>query len=523
MTHEPIAIVCIGCRLPGARDARSLWNLLARGIDAITQVPPERWDLAAFYDPARVDDGKMSTRWGGFVAGVDRFDPQFFKIAPREVPSMDPQQRVLLETVWEAMEDAGQRPEQLAGTATGVFIGMSSFDYSTLLVENKANIDAHFGSGNTNCIAANRISYLFDFRGPSLAVDTACSSSLVSVHLACRSLWAGDATLAIAGGVQLVLSPWGTVAYSKAGFMSPDGRCKAFDASANGYVRSDGAGIVVLRPLAAALADNDRIYAVIRGSAVNQDGRSNGLTAPNPAAQEAVLRAAYRDAGVSPASVQYVEAHGSGTRLGDPIEMKSLAAVVGAGRAAGDLCAVGSIKSNIGHPEAAAGIAGLLKAALALRHGQIPPSLHFETPNPYIPFDQIALRVPTQLLPWPAEAAPPRAGVSSFGFGGTNVHMVLERAPAAPPRAIHRAQRPRHVLVLRAKTWRSLVDLAASYRDFASAPEVDLADLCYSANTGRSNFGHRLAVQAATTAELRDELGAFVADAHDGAAATTPR
>ena len=514
MNHEPIAIIGLGCRFPGARDTRAFWKLLSGGVDAITTVPPERWDIGAFYDPDPAAQGKMSTRWGGFLEQVDGFDPLFFKIAPREVASMDPQQRLLLEVTWEALEDAGQVPELLAGTQTGVFVGISSYDYCTILCRDTRNVDAHIGTGNTNCIAANRISYLFDFHGPSLAIDTACSSSLVAVHLGCKSLWTGESTLVIAGGVQLVLSPWATVGYSKAGSMSPDGRCKAFDASADGYVRSEGAGVVILKPLAKALADGDPIYAVIRGSAINQDGRSNGLTAPSPAAQAAVIQEAYRQANIAPSAVQYVEAHGTGTRLGDPIEMKSLAAAVGQGRPPGNYCAVGSVKTNIGHLEAAAGIAGLIKVALSLKHRQIPPSLHFKVPNPYIPFDKLPLRVQETLQPWPEGPGPALAGVSSFGFGGTNAHVVLEGAPALQPSEDAGAGmvmvRPQHILMLRAKSESSLRELARRYHDLlVEQPEVAIGDVCYSANTGRSSFPHRLAVIAGSAAELGERLDAF--------------
>ncbi|WP_249039727.1 non-ribosomal peptide synthetase/type I polyketide synthase [Archangium gephyra] len=510
MNREPIAIIGLGCRFPGARDPRAFWKLLRDGVDAISQVPPDRWDIEAFYDPDPSAEGKMSTRWGGFLEQVEQFDPQFFGIAPREVTSMDPQQRLLLEVTWEALEDAGHAPERLAGSKTGVFVGMSSYDYYTLLCRNTRNIDAHVGTGNTNCIAANRISYLLDFQGPSLVVDTACSSSLVAVHLACKSLWSGDAALAVAGGVQLVLSPWVTVGYSKSGFMAPDGRCKAFDAQANGYVRSEGAGIVVLKPLSKALAEGDRIYALIRGGAVNQDGRSNGLTAPNPAAQEAVLRQAYEDARVPASQVQYIEAHGTGTKLGDPIEVKSLAAVVGQGRAEGDVCALGSVKTNIGHLEAAAGIAGLIKVALSLNHRQLPPSLHFKTPNPYIHFDKIPLRVQQSLGPWPEVKGPVLAGVSSFGFGGTNAHLVLEGAPAVAVDEELDAERPRHLLTVSARSEAALRALAGRYQEhLGEHPEQALGDLCYSANTGRSGFPHRLAVVAGSPAELRERLGGF--------------
>jgi len=426
MDREPIAIIGIGCRFPKAKDKKAFWQLLRDGVDAITEVPASRWDVEYFdnFEPATSD--KMNIRWGGFLEDLDQFDPEFFKISPREAMSMDPQQRLLLEVAWEALEDAGQTLERLSGTRTGVFMGINGFDYYTRLVENPINVDAYTGSGNTNSMAANRISYFFNFIGPSLGIDTACSSSLVAVHLACQSIWNEESTLALAGGVRIILSPWITLSFALAGFMAADGRCKTFDSRADGYVRSEGAGVVVLKPLSQALTDKDPIYALIRGSAVNQDGHSNGLTAPNPRAQEALLLQAYRTAGVSPFQVQYIEAHGTGTKLGDPIEMKALGKVLTQNRRAGQYCAVGSVKTNIGHLEVAAGIAGLIKVALSLKYGQIPPSLHFQQPNPYIPFDKLLLRVQKTLEPWPQTQDRAIAGVSAFSFGGTNAHVVLE-------------------------------------------------------------------------------------------------
>src|SRR5439155_8805315 len=312
---------------------------------------------------------------------------------------MDPQQRLLLEVAWEALEDAGQDVDRLAGRSVGVFVGISSNDYGQLQTGNPSDIDAYVGPGNALSIAANRLSYAFDFRGPSLAVDTACSSSLVAIHLACQSLRRGEAELAVAAGVNLILSPDLTVNCSRAGMMAPDGRCKAFDAAANGYVRSEGCGVVVLKPLSKALADGDPVYAVVRGCAVNQDGRSNGLTAPNRQSQEAVLRAAYRDAGVSPADIDLIEAHGTGTSLGDPIEALALGSVLADGRPADRPALLGSVKTNIGHLESAAGVAGFIKAALALRHGELPPSLHFREANPHIPFAELPVRVVTAPTP----------------------------------------------------------------------------------------------------------------------------
>jgi acyl transferase domain-containing protein/acyl carrier protein len=521
---EAIAIIGIGCRFPGAQDARAFWSLLRNGVDAIREVPADRFNLHDFFDPDPAAPGKMVTRWGGFIEQVDQFDAHFFGISPREAARMDPQQRLLLEAAWEALEDAGQVRERLAGTSTGVFIGISNNDYGRIQFNDPDRIDAYAGTGNALSIAANRISYVFDFRGPSIAIDTACSSSLVAIHQACCSLKSGESTLALAGGVNLILSPAITINFSKAGAMAPDGRCKAFDARANGYVRSEGAGIVVLKPLTKALADGDPIYAVIRGSAVNQDGRSNGLMAPNPLAQEAVIREAYRRASVSPADVQYVEAHGTGTLLGDPIEAKALGAVLAPDRSPERPCLLGSVKTNLGHLEAAAGIAGLIKVALALKHREIPPSLNFEQPNPHIPFDQLALRVQTTLDPWPAEPAQALAGVSSFGFGGTNAHVVLQGAPqsdsairnaecaSANPQPEIRNTNSAYLLPLSARSPEALRSLARVYQDFLTRSEstASLHDICYSASMRRSHHDYRLAVTGKSAEQLTESLEAYL-------------
>jgi 8-amino-7-oxononanoate synthase len=514
MHKEPIAVIGIGCRLPGANNPQEFWKLLHDNVDAITEVPPSRWDLDAFYDPDPTQPHKMNTRWGGFLEQVDRFDPTFFGITPREATSIDPQQRLILEVSWEALEDAGQVPQDLSGSKTGVFIGISSHDYSSLVTSD----DPYALTGNVNCIAANRISYVFNFRGPSLAVDTACSSSLVAVHLACQSLWNGESTLALAGGVQVILSADLSVSFSKAGLMAPDGRCKPFDAKANGYVRSEGAGVVLLKPLSQAQKDGDPIYSVILGTAVNQDGRSNGLSAPNPEAQEAVVREAYERAGISPGQVQYVEAHGTGTKLGDPMELKALGAVLGEGRAEGDRCAVGSVKANLGHSETAAGITGFIKVALALKHQQIPASLHFQDPNPYIDFDGLQLRVQQTLEPWPyREGAAAVAGINSFGFGGTNAHVVLQEAPTHPAKFKYSTvQRPWHVLTLSAKSEPALRELSAQYQTLlAQNPMLSLADVCYCANLRRSQFKHRLVAVGSSSTEVQVQLGAFAAGETD--------
>lgn len=422
--REPIAIIGIGCRFPRASTPEAFWELIAAGRDAIGPAPEGR--------PHAAELGAA-----GFVDDVEQFDAAFFGITPREAELMDPQQRLLLEVASEAIARAGLTPQDLAGSRTGVFAGISNLDYVRLQAGRASATDVYAGTGNALSIAANRLSYVFDLRGPSWAVDTACSSSLVAVHQACESLRSGDSDLALAGGVNLILSPDITRVFTRAGMLSPSHRCRAFDAGADGYVRGEGAAIVVLKRLSDARRDGDGIRAVIRGSAVNQDGRSNGLTAPNGPAQQAVLRAALEDAGVAPGDVGCVEAHGTGTPLGDPIEMNALMAVLGEGRDPSARCAVGSVKTNIGHLESAAGIAGLVKAVLMLEHGVIPPHLHLSRLNPHIALEGTPFVVPANAIDWPAAGVPRRAGVSAFGFGGTNAHVIVEErpVPAAPPRA----------------------------------------------------------------------------------------
>jgi acyl transferase domain-containing protein len=429
----PIAIIGMGCRFPGqANDPSAFWRILAQSRDVITPVPPNRWSERHFHHPQRGRPGKTQARWGGFVEGIDLFDPQAFGISPREAARMDPQQRMLLETAWEALEDGGQVFERLAGSKTAVFIGISSWDYTYqgLSFTDRGVIDAYSNTGGSHSIAANRISYCFDLRGPSSAVDTACSSALLAVHFACQAIWHDQCPLALAGGVNSLLLPDFFIAFSQLNMLSPTGRCRAFDAAADGFVRSEGAGMVLLKPLDQALADRDRIYAVIRGSYVNQDGRTPGMTVPSQDAQQELVAAACESAGVSPRQIDYVEAHGTGTLVGDPIEARALGTVLGAGRSSDRSCILGSVKTNIGHLEAGAGIASLLKVSLAMHHQCIPANLHFVTPNPEIDFEGLRLRVPVTPQPWPRRTEPRWAGINAFGYGGTNVHLILQDAPA---------------------------------------------------------------------------------------------
>ncbi|HEY3998505.1 MAG TPA: SDR family NAD(P)-dependent oxidoreductase, partial [Candidatus Xenobia bacterium] len=503
-TDEGLAVIGLACRFPGAASSpEALWRLLADGVDAITEVPPERWDAAAYYDPNPQAQGKMVTRWGGFLNDVDRFDPAFFGIAPREAISMDPQQRLLLETSWEALEHAGLIPGQLEGSRTGVFVGISMSNYHDM-VFNAMQIDPWTATGNSLNVAAGRLSYVLGLQGPSMAVDTACSSSLLAIHLACQSLWRGECELALAGGVNLTLAPETTVALSKMQAMSPTGRCHTFDAGADGYVRGEGCGVVVLKRLSDALRDNDPVLAVVRGSATNQDGRSSGLTAPNGPAQEAVIREALTRAGIAPARVGFVECHGTGTPLGDPIELQALGAVLGQDRPADHPVLVGSIKTNIGHTEAAAGVASLIKVVLALQHEAIPPHLQFKDPSPHIPWEQLPVQVPTGLHPWPADQRV--AGVSSFGFSGTNVHVVVEEAPAQTVPAAE-LQRPL-LLPLSGRSTAALRQSAAEWADVLQSSDT-VGDLLYTAAVRRTHHPHRLAVVGNSAADLVAGLQAF--------------
>ncbi len=510
---EPIAIVGIGCRFPGAAGLDEFWTLLRNGVDAISEIPRERWDVDALYDPLPGVTGKMSTRWGGFLSGIDQFDPHFFGISPREAAAMDPQQRLLLEVTWEALENAGQPPDQLAGGNTGVFVGIGGFDYTNVILnyeDHLKTINAYLGTGNSHSIAANRISYLLDLRGPSVAIDTACSSSLVAIHMACDSLRSAQSDLAIAGAVNLILSPEVTIAFSHARMMAADGRCKTFDARADGYVRAEGCGAVILKRLSDALRDRDHIHALIRGSAVNQDGRTAGISAPNASAQQSVIRAALEQAGVSPGELTYLEAHGTGTSIGDPIEVEAVKGVLGKGAPNDPACLMGAVKANIGHLENASGMAGLAKVLACLQHDEIPGQLHFTKLNPRISLAGTRIAIPTSPQPWPR--APRRlAGISSFGFGGTNAHLIVEEAPAKyrpeglPPR-------PYHILALSARTENALQSLASRFeRHLAEHSEENLADICFSANAGRSHFARRVALVAENTEQLRKALADFAA------------
>jgi acyl transferase domain-containing protein/NADP-dependent 3-hydroxy acid dehydrogenase YdfG len=507
---DPIAIVGMACRMPRAGSLDEYWQLLASGTDAVEEVPASRWPVDRFYDSDPQRAGRMNTRWGSFLPDVDAFDAAFFGIPAREAAAMDPQHRILLEVACEALDDAGQTASALQASATGVFVSVYNADYFQRLHAERSRIGAYATSGTLPGMAAGRLSYHFDLRGPNLIVETACSSSLVAVHQACQSLRARTSALAVAGGVSLVLGPDRSISLSKWGFMAPDGRCKPFDASADGWVRGEGCGIVVLRRLADALAAGDRVHAVIRGTAINHDGRSTVMTAPNGAAQIAVIQQALIDGRVAPEDIGYVEAHGTGTAVGDPIEFEALDDAVG--RGSEEPCYVGAVKANIGHLEAAAGVAGLIKTVLALQRERIPPQIHFSRLNPLLSFERTRLRVSPVSVAWPARPRRRFAGVSAFGFSGTNAHVVVEEAPVLPEPPP--ADATAHLLLLSAKSPASL-DGAA--RAFARALSVDgalaearLADVCFTAGVRRHQHDYRLAVTAASRDQMRAGLEAFL-------------
>ncbi|MBD2252773.1 type I polyketide synthase [Nostoc parmelioides] len=492
---EPIAIIGMACRFPGgANNPEAFWQLLRDGVNAVGEIPSQRWDIENYYDDNPDTPGKMYTRYGHFLEKVDEFDAQFFGISPREAQSLDPQQRLLLEVSYEALERAGQSPEKLKGSQTSIYIGLCFDDYAKHSLAHPTQIDAFSSLGNTRSIAAGRIAYVLGLQGTVMQLDTTCSSSLLGVHLACQSLRNGESDMALAGGVNLILSPEPMIGFCKLKALAVDGRCKTLDATADGYGRGEGCGIVVLKKLRDAIAHRDPILAVIRGSAVNHDGSSNGLTAPNGTAQEAVIRQALQNAQIAPHQVQYSELHGTGTVLGDPIEVLALAKVLGEGRSKNQPLSIGSVKTNIGHLEGAAGVAGLIKVILALQHQQIPAHVNFQKPNPYIPWEKLPVTVPTQLTPWQSENGKRIAGVSSFGMSGTNVHLILEEFTPVPH---SQPDTGYHLLTISAKTPQVLRGLVEEYiKYFASQPEDNLGDICFTSNVGRSHFPYRVTIPA---------------------------
>lgn len=487
---EDVAVIGMACRFPQAPDLDAFWQLLSGGRDAVTEIPFERWDWREYFDANPDADGKHYNRWGGFLEEVDQFDPFFFHVSPKEAMLMDPQQRLFLETAWRTLEHAGYAGNALSGQEIGVFAGCTNNYYAKRYQLIKEPEDHYIAAiGNWNAALPNRVSYFLDLHGPSMLVDTLCSSTLVAVHLACDSIRRGECIAAIAGGVNLVLAPDHFVGASKLKAHAPDGRCKAFDHRANGFTSGEGVGAVLLKPLATALADGDTVYGVIKGSAFNHDGRTNGIMAPNPQSQTRVIRRALAAAGVSAKSISYVECHGTGTTLGDPMEIDGLTRAFADDQAGKASCAIGSVKTNIGHLEAAAGAAGLIKVLLALEHQQLPASLHYEKSNPLINFENTPFYVNTALTPWRASGVL-RAGISSFGLSGVNAHVILEQAPAVTADPIAMSS---YLLPISARSGSSLRELVDRYRAYLETrPHIALRDLCWTASMGAGHFPYRI-------------------------------
>ncbi|MFZ4816961.1 MAG: type I polyketide synthase, partial [Phototrophicaceae bacterium] len=502
--REPLAIIGVSGRYPGSPNVDAYWEMLRSGGNPVAEIPQARWDMGQFYDPEmKRPSGAISSNLACLLDEIDRFDAPFFGISPREAKRLDPQQRMMLEVTWEALEHAGYDPAKLNGSNTAIYIGAGNSDYNVMQMYPRSAIDAYVGTGSSRSLLANRLSYILNFHGASMSIDTACSSSLVAIDLAARALRNRETDLAVAGGVSLILSPDLSITFSHANMLAPDGRCKTFDASADGYVRGEGVGAIILKRLSDAQRDNDTILALVRGTAVNQDGRSNGLTAPNGVAQELVIKAALLNAGLTAADIHYVEAHGTGTSLGDPIEMSALGNVYGRAHSKDNPFYAASVKTNIGHLEGAAGVAGVTKVLLAMQHRAIPPHLHFTNPSPYINWKKIPVVIPTELTPIPDDLVF-RAGVSSFGFGGTNSHVILESAPV--DQRPSQPQRPQIVVKLAARTDAALNQMAAGYAAALDQSPAALADLAYTANAGRSDHPLRAAVVGASREELRDKL-----------------
>ena len=523
-SREPLAIVGIGCRLPGGVSGpESYWQMMVEGKSGIIPVPGDRWNRERWYHENVEIPQKMITKWGGFIHDFDKFDAQFFGISPREALRMDPQQRWMLETAWESLEDAGIAPSGLRGSNTAVYVGIASNDYANVAQSDPTAVDVHTNSGSTLSIASNRISYLFDLKGPSVSVDTACSSALVAINLACESIWSGQASMALAGGVNALLTPSASIGFSKATMLSPTGQCFAFDDRANGYVRGEGGGMFVIKPLSEAQKDGDRIYCTIRAAVINQDGNTSSMTVPGVETQAEMLRIAYGQAGIEPKRVRYMEAHGTGTPVGDPIETRALGQILAQGRDEGDYCLIGSAKTNVGHLESGSGVAGLAKAALVLHHDTVPPNLNFKNPNPNIPFEEFKLRVAEELQSLPhLDSFLPVVGVNSFGFGGTNAHIVLEAAPgqvaekkgtdsvSLSGKKKEAAERP-VLLPLSARGEDALRDTVVKWRRFLKATDVDLHDVATAAGLRREHHDSRLAVIADDKADLVHELTEWLA------------
>ncbi len=520
--HNAVAIIGIGCRFPGANDYNEFWNNLESGTNSVTEVPSDRWEIDKFYSPNSQDANKTISKWGGYIKDADKFDARFFDISPREAIKMDPQQRLMLELTWSCIEDAGYSPSKLFGRNIGVFTGVFNLDYKELQVMYGEQVEGHTSTGTSTCMIPNRISYFFDFHGPSVPVDTACSASLVAMHQAINSLKENECEMALVGGVSVLCTPTIYISFSKMRMLSPQGKCQTFDAKADGYVRGEGAGVILLKPLAQAIKDKDRIYGVVKGSAVNHGGNARTLTYPNPDAQAKVIRDAYIKADASPDTVSYIEAHGTGTPVGDAIEIKGLQQAFtqlyqeyGLSPSQKPYCGLGTVKTNIGHLESAAGIAGVIKVLLAMKHKKLPKIINHQELNPRIKLEGSPFYIVEKNQDWQplqtktGEPLPRRASVSSFGFGGVNAHVVLEEAPALYP-IESKVERPRHILTLSGKNEQALMELAQAYEVFLQSQlEANLANICFTANTGRTHFDRRLCLSAESISELCEKLKTF--------------
>ncbi|AOX00475.1 hypothetical protein BJP34_14335 [Moorena producens PAL-8-15-08-1] len=523
-----IAIIGIACRFPEANDHNQFWQNLEQGINSISEIPSQRWEVEKYYSETPETPNKTISKWAGLIEGIDQFDAQFFGISPREATRMDPQQRIMLELSWSCIEDAGYSPLELSGSQVGVFIGACNYDYNELQHQNE-NIEGHTATGSYTCIIPNRISYFFNFHGPSLPVDTACSSSLVALHQAVNSIKEKECEMALVGGISVLCTPTSYISFSQLGMLSPNGQCKTFDSDADGYVRGEGAGVVLLKPLAKALSDGDRIYGVIKGSAINHGGKARTLTSPNVYAQAQVLRAAYTNANIAPNTVSYIETHGTGTPLGDPIEInglkrsfKQLHKQYKIPLTQEPYCGLGAVKTNIGHLESAAGIAGIIKVLLAMKHKKLPKLANFKELNPRIELKDSPFYIVNETQEWQqlqtetGEIIPRRVGVSSFGFGGVNAHVVLEEPPEqvkSQKSKVDVLERPQQILTLSGQTGKALRGLATKYQTYLqSKTESSLQDICFSANTGRTHFTERLAIVAESNSDLQKKLAYFLQD-----------
>jgi acyl transferase domain-containing protein len=507
---EPVAIIGMSCRFPGALNCNEYWELLTTQKNAVTEIPEERWPINDFYDPDPTAPGKMNTRCGGFLSNIDMFDADFFNISLREAQKMDPQQRMLLEVTWEALENAGQAPGKLIESQTGVYIGFNQIDYGLMLLKRDyKHLDHYTTTGNGYCFGAGRIAYTFGFSGPVMAIDTACSSSMVALHQACNGLKANDCNIALVGGVQLNILPNFHILLSQTHTLSPSGACKTFDADADGLVLGEGCGVVVLKRLSDALSNNDHVLALITGTGINHGGPASGITVPNEIAQEKVIKQALKNARRKPSDIQFIETHGTGTAIGDPIEFNAIDAVFG-NRPSEDPLILGSVKTNIGHLDAASGVAGLIKTVLSIQHNEIPPNLHFKTPSPKIDWSKGNIKVASENIQWSRGEKKRIAGVSSFGISGTNTHVIIEE----PQESIETAEalnRPVHLFTLSAKNENALHDLAVSYCDYLKInPQEQIENICYTANTGRDHFKYRISAIVNSNTQLQEKLNAYI-------------